>query len=176
MHDVLADLTDEEYQWEPLPVSERRADMALPPDMKRVWRVYQRGQLWTYDYAGGRLIPPPFTTIAWLTNHVVSTADMYWYCIRSGQPVGKTRDWGDIVVPPTRQAMSDSLAAVFSQIRASLQDLPPEQIDPELNRPAPAPWGEQRPTVLNIWGGIIEHAIEHAAQIAARKERMRYDY
>src|SRR5438067_12886335 len=83
MHDVLADLTDEEYQWEPLPVSERNADVALPPEKKRVWRVYQRGQRWTYDYAGGRLIPPPCTTIAWLANHVVSTADMYWYCIRT---------------------------------------------------------------------------------------------
>jgi hypothetical protein len=71
--------------------------------------------------------------------------------------------------------MSDYLSAVFTEIRAYLQDLPAEQIDAELNRPTPAPWGEQRPTVLNIWGGIIEHAIEHAAQIAARKERIRYE-
>ena len=126
MHDVLVDLTDEEYQWEPLPVSERSADMALPPEKKRVWRVYRREQQWTYDYAGGRLIPPPFTTIAWLANHVVSTADMYWYCIRTGQPAGKTRDWSDIVVPSTRQAMSDSLTAVFSEIRAYLLKFGPK--------------------------------------------------
>jgi len=29
---------------------------------------------------------------------------------------------------------------------------------------------------MTIWGGIEEHVLHHAAQIAARKDRIRYGY
>ena len=57
-----------------------------------------------------------------------------------------------------------------------LLSLDEDSTDAELNNLTPAPWGEMRPTYLNLWGGIIEHALQHAMQIAVRKERIRANY
>jgi hypothetical protein len=65
---------------------------------------------------------------------------------------------------------------VLSEARAYLVSIPEEDVHRELNKPTPAPWGEMRPTYLNVWGGVAEHAIQHAMQIAARKDRIRYGY
>ena len=39
--ETLMDLTDEEYNWEPLSEAERLHDIALSAETKRVWRVFQ---------------------------------------------------------------------------------------------------------------------------------------
>ncbi len=176
LREILADLSDAEYDWEPIPASERAADCLLPPQRKRVWRVFQQDGVWTYDYTPEALHPSPFTTIAWIMNHTAQTADMYIYCVRSGKPEGVERRWDDLPVPLNREAMSRYLFEALSEARAYLASIPEESVQDELNRLTPAPWGEMRPTYLNIWGGVVEHAIQHAMQIAARKDRIRYGY
>ncbi len=173
LREALADLTEAEYNWEPIPESERAADCLLPTERKRVWRVFEQGGVWTYDYALGEFHPSPFTTIAWLLNHVAQTADVYLYCIQSGKPEGVDRRWEDLPVPSTLEAMSRYAFEVLARVRAYLTSIPEQDVVAELNRPTPAPWGELRPTYLNLWGGVIEHTLVHAAQIAAWKDQIR---
>ncbi len=176
IHETLADITVEEYDWEPIPAAERPADLLLPPERKRVWRVYAREGLWMYDYTPEALQPPPFTTIAWILNHIAQTADMYLYCIQTGEPEGASRRWEDLPVPANLRDMSDYLFAVLARVCDYLLCVSEKDVDQALNQLTPAPWGEMRPAYLNLWGGIIEHGIQHAMQIAVRKEHIRYGY
>lgn len=173
---VTEDLTEEEYGWEPLPLHERPADALLPPERKRVWRVYQRKGAWMYDYTPDIVQPSPFTTIAWIMNHAAQTADMYLYCIQARRPEGSGRCWEELPVPANLADMRGYLLAVITHVQDFLQAIPPIQTGFELNRLTPAPWGEMRPTYVNLWGGVIEHTIQHAAQIAGRKDHIRYGY
>lgn len=194
LRETLADLTDAEYHWEPLPPEEQGADRFLPADQKRAWRVYPHtpGNLpaaqtqaqgidvkttaWTYDYTPEPLAVPAFTTIAWIMSHIAQTADMYLYCVKTGKPEGPDRLWDDLPVPPDRQAMTGYIFQALQAARDYLVSIPAETVEGELNRLTPAPWGELRPTYLNLWGGIVEHAVQHAMQIGARKDRIRYGY
>jgi hypothetical protein len=173
---ALDGLTEKEYGWEPLTNEEQRADLFLPAATKRAWRVYRGDRGWTYDYTPEPLEPPPFTTIAWIMCHIASTADMYLYCVLSGKPEGMGRSWDDLPVPATRQAMTGYIFKALADARDYLISMPGQQVAAELNKPTPAPWGEARPTYLNLWGGIIEHTLQHAMQIAVRRERIRYGY
>jgi hypothetical protein len=166
------DLTEAEYHWEPLAESERQHDMTLSVDKKRVWRVFQENGAFTYDYGGDRN-PPAFTTIAWIMNHIAGTADMYLYCVTTGKEVGDERTWLDV---PVYSTMSETRAYIFRMLqntRDYLLSLDEREATDALNKLMPAPFGEMRPTYLNLWGGIIEHTIQHAIQIAVRKERIR---
>ena len=176
---TIADVSDEEYGWEPIPESERAVDLLLPPDKKRVWRVFQQGGVWVYDYTPELLSPPPFTTIAWIMNHMAQTADMYPLgCVRTGKPEGIDKRWDDLPVPSGREDMGEYILQALAKVRQYLPgiSIPERGIDSELNRLTPAPWGEMRPTYLNIWGGVVEHILQHTIQVAARKDRIRYGY
>jgi DinB superfamily len=173
MHEAFTDLTEAEYNWEPLSETERLHDLRLPADKKRVWRVFQTRQGFVYDYAGGTLNPPPFTTIAWLMNHIAVTAQMYLSCIKTGKPAGEDLRWDDLPVHSTLATMCDYTFHVVEETKAHLRLLQETEVYDELNRFTPAPWGEMRPTFLNLWGGIIEHALQHTAQITVRKEQIR---
>jgi DinB superfamily len=173
---IIADISEEEYLWEPPLLAEQSSDLLLPPEQKRVWRVFQKEGVWIYDYTPEKLDPPPFTTIAWIMNHVAQTADMYLYCVRTGRPEGVERRWDDLPVPSDYQAMSNYIVQVLADVREYLLSIPKRQINGELNKLTPAPWGEMRPTWLNIWGGVVEHVLQHAMQIAGRKDRIRYGY
>ncbi len=48
-------------------------DIGLPPDKKRGWRVFRANGISKYDYAVGAIRPAPFTTIAWMVNHIAQT-------------------------------------------------------------------------------------------------------
>jgi len=176
LRETIADISAEEYLWEPIPLSEQASDRLLPAHRKRVWRVFQQEEAWTYDYTAEVLNPSPFTTIAWIMNHIAQTADMYLYCIQTGKPEGVDRRWEDLPVPSDSQAMSSYIFEVLAGAREYLVSIPEESVQRELNKLTPAPWGEMRPTYLNVWGGVVEHVIQHAMQIAARKDRIRYDY
>ncbi len=176
IRETLADITVEEYDWEPIQPTERLVDLLLPPERKRVWRVYAREDVWTYDYTPEVLQPSPFTTIAWILNHIAQTADMYLYCIQTGEPEGISSRWEDLPVPANLRDMSAYLFAVLAQVRDHLCCIPKQDVDHTLNQLTPAPWGEMRPTFLNLWGGIIEHGIQHAMQISVRKEHIRCGY
>jgi hypothetical protein len=176
LREAIADISEEEYQWEPIPSSEQASDRLLPPDRKRVWRVFQQEGVWMYDYTPEDLNSSPFTTIAWIMNHIAQTADMYLYCIKTGKPEGIDRRWEDLPIPPSCEAMSSYISEVLTEVREYLLSMPDKYIDRELNKLTPAPWGEMRSTYLNIWGGVVEHVIQHSMQIAARKDRIRYGY
>jgi hypothetical protein len=98
---------------------------------------------------------------------------MYLYCIKTGKPAGEERRWDDIPVQPNLNAMRSYAFHVFGETKDYLLALEENRIYDELNRLTPAPWGEMRPTFLNLWGGIIEHALQHTMQIAVRKEYIR---
>jgi len=176
LRETIADVAEEEYQWEPIPLSEQPADRLLPPHLKRVWRVFKQGGVWLYDYTPEELHPSPFTTIAWIMNHTAQSADMYLYCIKTGKPEGVDRRWEDLPVPSRLGEMRDYIFTVLAMGREYLVSIPEENIDDELNNSTPAPWGEMRPTYLNFWGGVVEHVIQHSMQIAARKDRIRYGF
>ncbi len=176
IHETLADITVEKYDWEPIPATERPADLILPPERKRVWRVYARDGVWLYDYTPEVLQPPPFTTIAWILNHIAQTADMYLYCLQTGEPEGISRQWDDLPVPANLRDMSDYLFAILAGVRDHLDCIAEKDVDQALNQLTPAPWGEMRPTYLNLRGGTIEHGIQHTMQIAVRKEHIRCGY
>jgi len=91
LRETVGDIAEEEYRWEPLSATEQSADRLLPPQRKRVWRVFEQAGAWTYDYTPEEVKPSPFTTIAWIMNHVAQTADMYLYCVVSGKPEGIER-------------------------------------------------------------------------------------
>jgi hypothetical protein len=176
LRETIAQISDEEYSWEPISSSEQASDRILPPNRKRVWRVFQQEGIWIYDYTPEELNPSPFTTIAWIMNHIAQTADMYLYCIKTGKPEGVDRRWEDLPVPSSREAMSRYLIEELTGVRDYLVSIPEEYILREMNRLTPAPWGEMRPTYMNVWGGILEHVIQHSIRIAARKDRIRYGY
>ncbi len=101
---------------------------------------------------------------------------MYLYCIQTGEPEGASRHWDDLPVPANLRDMSAYMFAVLARVREHLCCIPKQDVDHTLNQLTPAPWGEMRPTYLNLWGGIIEHGIQHAMQIAVRKEHIRCGY
>jgi hypothetical protein len=102
--------------------------------------------------------------------------ETFVYCVKTGKPEGAERAWDDLPVPSDYQAMSSYILKVLADVREYLVSMPERQISHELNKLTPAPWGEMRPTCLNIWGGVVEHVIQHAMQIAVRKDRIRYGH
>lgn len=174
--ETISDISAEEYLWEPIPPAEQISDLLLPPERKKVWRVFQKEGIWTYDYTAEGLNPPPFTTIAWIMNHIAQTADMYLYCVKTGKPESAERSWEDLPVPYDFLGMCAYTFEILENVRQYLLGIQKGHITNELNKLTPAPWGEMRPTYTNIWGGVIEHVIQHAMQIAARKDRIRYGH
>jgi hypothetical protein len=174
LQNIISDISDDEYQWEPLSKPEQASDRLVPVEQKRVWRVWEQDGVLAYDYTPEVVNPPPFTTIAWIMNHIAQTADMYLYCIESGKPEGYEKSWEDLPIPSNRKEMVKYVFEVIGKVRAYLLSIPKEEIHSKLNTLTPAPWGETRPTYKNIWGGIIEHIIHHSIQIAAHKDRIRY--
>jgi hypothetical protein len=174
--ETVMDITEVEYHWEPLTEAARLQDIGLSAETKRVWRVFAVNGKYTYDYGERSPDDPAFTTIAWIMNHVAVTADMYLYCIRTGQPAGEQRGWNDLPVYATLSEMREYLVRVLQDARDYISLLNERDDYVQLNKLTPAPWGELRPTYLNLWGGVIEHALQHAMQIAVRKERIRQEF
>jgi hypothetical protein len=169
LEETLRDLTEEEYHWEPLSENERLADKVLSAETKRVWRIYESDGHYHYDYGERSPDNPAFTTIAWIMNHIATTADMYLRCIKTGKPAGEGFSWDDLPIQATLPDMHAYLFQTLENTRDYLLTIEQQK----LNAPTPAPWGLIRPAFLNIWGGIIEHALQHNMQIAVRKERIR---
>ena len=109
-------------------------------------------------------------------NHLAQTGDMYLYCVKTGKREGVDRKWDDLPVYSNRERMKQYIIQVLDDIGEYLGSISEGQIEAELNRPTPTPWGEKRPTYKNIWGGIIGHTIEHATQISIQKQRIRLGY
>jgi hypothetical protein len=175
-HETVDDLTEAEYNWEPVRQEERAADMLLPAETKRVWRVFQTEGRYTYDYGMRKRENPAFTTIAWILNHVAQTADMYLRCIITGQPASEAFSWNDLPVHASLVDMRVYAYHSFQQTRDYLLQLPEADSHTALHTLTPTPYGEMRPTYLNLWGGVIEHSLQHLMQIAVRKEHIRHRF
>lgn len=171
---AIADITEREIHWEPLSEVERLTDLQLAPDRKKVWRVYRSEGVWIYDYTPETLSTPPFTTIAWIMNHIAQTGYMYLYCVKTGEREGLSRNWEDLPVYPSYEQLRDYIFLVLDDTQGYLEAIPIGEINFELNRLSPAPWGEMRPVYKNVWGGVISHTIEHASQVASLKHRIRF--
>lgn len=172
--DAITDVSEAEYHWEPLSEAERTVDFRAPVDQKRVWRVFQQGETWLIDYTPEILDPPPFTTIAWIMNHIAITAQMYLYCIQTGEPEGVSLKWDDLPLTGACKAMRHRIYQVLDETEAYL--VATAHLPDRLKRLTPAPWGEMRPVYLNLWGGIIGHTLEHATHISVVKQGIRGGY
>jgi hypothetical protein len=170
---TLKDISEEELHWEPLSAQESDRDRTLPAEKKRVWRVYFNGERWTYDY-GGDIQPPAFTTIAWIMNHIAQTSEMYLYCIRSGKPVGAEKNWDDLPVFPDVSNLRNYIFQTIEDTLLWINTIPDGEFSSILRQKTPAPWGELRPTMQNLHGGVLQHALQHLMQIAVRLEYIRY--
>lgn len=175
-NETLMDITDDEYNWEFLPEAERAHDLTLAPETKRVWRVFEDDGVYFYDYGLRKTDNPAFTTIAWIMNHIATTADMYLYCVKTGKQVGEELTWDDLIIYGNLKDMRDHIFRALYDTRDYLLALDPARADDELNHMSPAPTGEIRPIFLNLWGGVIEHTLMHCMQIAVRKERIRQGF
>lgn len=151
----------------------RSRDINLAPEKKLVWRVFEKDGKWTYDYALGNFSRAPFTTTHWIMNHIAQTGIMYLHCIKTGKPEGKGLSWDDLPVFPGLEKIRDYVYEMLEENRKYLKSIKEEDVVSRLNYLTPAPWGEMRPTWLNIWGGVIQNTLQHISQISTRKEYLR---
>ena len=98
---------------------------------------------------------------------------MYLYCVKSGKAVGEEKTWDDLPVHSNFTQMRQYAFRLFHDVKDYLVGMDEHYVSYELNKFTPAPWGEMRPAYLNLWGGVIEHALQHTMQIAVRKEYIR---
>lgn len=174
--ETIVDLSEEEFHWEPLTSKARQKDIPLPSAKKRVWRVFEKRGKLIYDYTPKDLKSPPFTTIAWILNHISQTADMYLWCVKTNKAEGTERAWDELPVYSSVPEGKKYFKEVFQKVKKYLSSIDKKKEIAVLNAYTPAPWGEKRPTYLNLWGGIIEHTLQHAMQMAVRKEVIRSGY
>lgn len=174
--ETLADITEAEYVWEPIPEAERSYDRELTADVKRIWRIFSANGRYYYDYAPRAADNPAFTTIAWIMTHTAVTGDMYLHCVKTGKATGEEITWEDLPVYDTLTETREHVFQCLRDTREFLANITDDQVNAVLHSLTPAPWGELRPTFLNLWGGIIEHTIQHMMQVAVRKERIRQQF
>lgn len=169
---TLQDLSEKDFTWEPLSEKEKIIDVVLPPEHKRVWRVFKKDSKWTYDYAMEEFNPAPFTTIHLIMNHVAQTGIMYLQCIKTCKPEGKDLNWDNLPVYPELNQLRDYIYEMLAKNRKYLSSINDKKVINSMNSLTPAPWGEMRPTWLNLWGGVIQHTLQHMMQISVRKENI----
>jgi hypothetical protein len=170
---TLGDLSQDEFIWEPLELEKRKSDISLPPEKKRVWRVFETDGKWMCDYAPGNLEPAPFITIHWIMNHVAIVGIMYLQCIKTGKPEGVNLKWDDLPIFSNLDQMRSYVYEMLRENRDYLFSVDERDITDFLNSLTPAPDGETRPTWLNIWGGVILHTLQHMGQVAVIKKYIR---
>ena len=149
----LADLTDKEFNWEPVP---------------GCWTVHldQDGR-WILDYAIPDPDPPPFTTIAWRLVHLATCKVMYW---EHAFGPGKLT-WDTIEIPHT---VADTMAMLHEgqfRLKQALDHLH----DADLEELRPTNWGDRWPTWRIFWV-MIAHDMEHGGEIGCLRDLYRSTY
>ena len=121
-------LTDESCMWEPAP---------------GCWNVQRSADgRWRPDWADAEPDPPPSTTIAWLTWHLI-----WWWsglldAVRGAQPAAHHEvDWPGNADAVVRRL--EALAAEWSDVLSKLDD-------GDLEKPLTYPWRESRPLRLAL--------------------------
>lgn len=148
---TVADLTDDEFFWEPVP---------------NCWTVRKGADgRWAADYPDfPHPDPPPFTTIAWRLVHVAECKLMYHeYAFGPARLV-----WPDIDSTHTVRDAVRSLKEWHELLRADLDALD----DAGLDRPVKTNWGEDWPAWRIFWT-MIDHDLQHQAEIATLRDLYR---
>ena len=151
----VADLTDEEYRWEPVPGCWNIRPSSSSPSG------------WIVDYPQVHPSPPPFTTIAWRITHIADGNSIYWE--HSFGP--RQRNFWDL--PPHGDAAGavEYLRASQIPITSTLAVLE----DDDLDAPRPTHFGVQWPTgrVLAV---LLTEQVHHGAEIGVLRDLHRFRF
>jgi len=101
--------------------------------------VFEQDGTCVYDYSLKTRTPSPFTTIAWIMNHLAQTTEMYLYCIKTGSPEGKDRAWDDLPVHSNLTAMRQYAFTTVLEARHYLVALDKAHASADFNTFTPAP-------------------------------------
>ena len=155
----LAGLTDEEFQWEPVP-----GCWTVRPRASAIAPIAGGTGDWAYDYAIPDPQPPPFTTIVWRLNHIAGINDMYHEHVFGPA----TRDYDDVEVPHTAAQSIAWWHAGLDAVRDAL--LAAREVD--LDRVVSTPWGATR----KVWDWVSTLLLEnvhHGAEIGTLRDLYR---
>ena len=146
----VADLTEVEYFWEPVP---------------GCWTVRRdESGAWVNDYQEPDPDPPPFTTIAWRLAHIADCKVMYHeYAFGAGRLT-----FPDLEAPSTVAAVMARLTEGQQLLRTDLAGLS----DAALDDPVRTNWDEWWPAWKIFWT-MIDHDAHHGAEIGCLRDLYR---
>ena len=147
----LAGLTDEEYGWEPVP---------------GCWSVRPVGD-GTYRLDGSRrpVDPPPLTTIAWRTCHIIDLLAADRNAIWIG--VAPTPAWDRDGVPGTADSAIEQLAEAYARFRAFVAASDPTALTTPMGAIA-GPYADSSRASFVLHE--LDELIHHAAEIATLRD------
>lgn len=157
--DVIADVADEEFFWEPIP---------------GCWTVHDRSEQraasadgcgrWVIDYEVPEPSPAPVTTIAWRTVHVAAVNYLYW-----DYAFGPATASFDLEMPGDAHSARDWLEGSQRPLAAALAGL---DSDAALDELVLTNWGERWP-VSRIFMTLVNEQVHHGAEIALMRDLYR---
>ncbi|QFU92933.1 DinB family protein [Amycolatopsis sp. YIM 10] len=156
----LADLTDDEYLWEPVPGawSLRRRGEAVSP------KPLGTGE-WVLDDAPEDPDPAPVTTIAWRLCHLQWSFDGRWEWTFGA----RTRPTRDVEFSPHATEAVDRFWATATQWRDDVNALEPGDLDITGFGTFSNGWDPDVPFVAVLWWVNLEF-IHHMAEIALLRD------
>jgi DinB family protein len=151
LHERVADLTDEEFWWEPSP---------------DVWTIRELPDgRWAADYDEPDPVPAPLTTIGWRIVHILECKLMYdEYAFGEG----RLRWDRDISSPRSAAEALQALDTNHARLASSVAELNEHDLD----RQVMTNWGERWPAWRIIWT-MIEHDLWHGGEIGALRDLYR---
>lgn len=146
----LADLTDEEFFWEPVP---------------GCWTVFRdEAGFWTYDFAEPDPVPSPLTTIGWRLVHVALCKVIYHEWAFGPRRI----DFTNVENPRDVRTARSMLEQGQKLLAEDLDGLRDGDLDQEVL----TNWGERWPT-WRIFTTMIDHDVQHGAEIGVLRDLYR---
>lgn len=162
----VAQMTDDEYLWEPAPGAwslRRHADGPGPGATRLVG-----GGEWGRDGGVPHPYPPPLTTIAWRMSHLT---DML--TLRAEYTVGERRRTVDDVVQPGDAAgAAQALAAAVDAWRRALTTADDAALD-QVGRCTYPYGGDAEDAFLDVVWWVNQEVLHHGAEIALLRDLYR---
>lgn len=164
----LQGMTDEEYHWEPaLGAWGLRPRGASGPEYSGA--IQAGGGEWLVDFAVPEPSPPPLTTIAWRTGHVLVGVLGARMADHFGGPA---MDYSTYDYPGTAEAAYASLGAAIGSWCDAVGTLGPAELDQPVGE-AEGPWAEH--PMLELVLHINREAIHHGAEMCLLRDLYRAD-
>lgn len=157
--EVLADIPEEEFFWEPVEGCWTVHDRSEP----RARSADGRGQ-WVIDYEVPDPHPAPVTTIAWRTVHVAAVNYLYW-----DYAFGSATLSFDLDLPGTAV---DAVQWLLDSQRPLAQSLSAITDDHRLDELVQTNWGDRWP-VSRIFTTLINEQVHHGAEISLLRDLYR---